>query len=99
MSEQSGAQAMQFGIMSVSDITRDPTTGITPSEQERINVEHTLRYAAVGSKATISDHLDRFTAATGADEIIVSMPIHDVEARLRSLELFADVRDASKAAA
>ncbi len=69
------------------------------SEQERINVEHTLRYAAVGSKATILDHLDRFTAATGADEIIVSMPIHDVEARLRSLELFADVRDASKAAA
>jgi putative FMN-dependent luciferase-like monooxygenase len=36
MSEQSSAQAMQFGIMSVSDITRDPTTGITPSEQERI---------------------------------------------------------------
>ena len=36
MSEQSGAQAMQFGIMSVSDITRDPTTGLTPSEQERI---------------------------------------------------------------
>lgn len=36
MSEQSGAQAIQFGIMSVSDITRDPTTGITPSEQERI---------------------------------------------------------------
>ncbi|WP_312168983.1 LLM class flavin-dependent oxidoreductase [Microbacterium sp.] len=27
---------MQFGIMSVSDITRDPTTGVTPSEQERI---------------------------------------------------------------
>lgn len=36
MDEQSGAKAMQFGIMSVSDITRDPTTGITPSEQERI---------------------------------------------------------------
>ena len=68
------------------------------SEQERINVEHTLRYAAVGSKATISDHLDRFVSATGADEVIVSMPIHDVEARLRSLELFAEVRDAAKAA-
>ncbi|CAH0126888.1 Alkanal monooxygenase alpha chain [Microbacterium oxydans] len=36
MSEQSGTPAMQFGIMSVSDITRDPTTGVTPSEQERI---------------------------------------------------------------
>ncbi|MGF3055688.1 LLM class flavin-dependent oxidoreductase [Microbacterium sp. YY-01] len=27
---------MQFGIMSVSDITRDPVTGVTPSEAERI---------------------------------------------------------------
>ncbi|MFC5432224.1 LLM class flavin-dependent oxidoreductase [Microbacterium suwonense] len=27
---------MQFGIMSVSDITQDPTTGVTPSERERI---------------------------------------------------------------
>lgn len=33
MNEQSG---IQFGIMSVSDITQDPTTGITPSERERI---------------------------------------------------------------
>ena len=28
---------MQFGIMSVSDITRDPVSGITPSEAERID--------------------------------------------------------------
>ncbi|QDP97974.1 LLM class flavin-dependent oxidoreductase [Microlunatus elymi] len=28
---------MQFGIMSVSDITRDPVTGVTPSEAERID--------------------------------------------------------------
>ncbi|WP_084038024.1 CE1758 family FMN-dependent luciferase-like monooxygenase [Demequina sp. NBRC 110053] len=28
---------MQFGIMSVSDITRDPVTGHTPSEAERID--------------------------------------------------------------
>jgi putative FMN-dependent luciferase-like monooxygenase len=42
MSEQSGAQAMQFGIMSVSDITRDPTTGVTPSEQERIKATLTI---------------------------------------------------------
>ncbi|WP_280435428.1 LLM class flavin-dependent oxidoreductase [Nocardia carnea] len=27
---------MQFGIFSVSDITRDPVTGVTPSEAERI---------------------------------------------------------------
>ena len=28
---------MQFGIFSVSDITRDPITGYTPSEAERID--------------------------------------------------------------
>jgi putative FMN-dependent luciferase-like monooxygenase len=28
---------MQFGIFSVSDITRDPVTGVTPSEAERID--------------------------------------------------------------
>ena len=27
---------MEFGIFSVSDVTRDPTTGVTPSEAERI---------------------------------------------------------------
>ena len=27
---------MQFGIMSVSDVTRNPITGETPSEAERI---------------------------------------------------------------
>ena len=28
---------MEFGIFSVSDVTRDPTTGYTPSEAERID--------------------------------------------------------------
>src|SRR5258706_6656125 len=30
------SEAMQFGIFSVSDITRNPVTGQTPSEAERI---------------------------------------------------------------
>src|SRR5579875_3206845 len=34
---QQGGIEMQFGIFSVSDITRDPTTGYTPSEAERID--------------------------------------------------------------
>ena len=33
---------MQFGIFSVSDITVDPTTGITPSEGERIRATLTI---------------------------------------------------------
>lgn len=41
---------MQFGIMSVSDVTRDPTTGRTPSEAERIRaiVEIAKRTEEVG---------------------------------------------------
>ena len=36
MSETSTWPGMQFGIFSVSDVTQDPTTGVTPSEAERI---------------------------------------------------------------
>lgn len=59
------------------------------SDMERMSVEHTLRYAAVGSPATIEAQLSDFLTETGADELIVSMPIHDIDARLRSVELFA----------
>jgi len=56
---------------------------------EKINVEHTLRYAVVGSPATGEAKLAGFLKETQADEVIISMPIHDIEARLRSVELFA----------
>jgi luciferase family oxidoreductase group 1 len=59
------------------------------NDMERINVEHTLRFAAVGSPHTVERKLAGFLAETGADELIISMPIHDIEARLRSAELFA----------
>lgn len=36
------AQQVQFGIMTVSDITQDPTTGHTPSEAERIQATVTI---------------------------------------------------------
>ncbi|HEX2148068.1 MAG TPA: LLM class flavin-dependent oxidoreductase [Pseudorhizobium sp.] len=59
------------------------------TEMERMSVEHTLRFAAVGSPARIEAQLSQFLQETRADELIVSMPIHDVDARLRSVELFA----------
>ncbi len=40
--QNSDESGMQFGIMSVSDITQDPTTGITPSEGERIQAAVTI---------------------------------------------------------
>ncbi len=63
------------------------------TEVERYGVEHTLRYAVVGAAATARTKLAEFLKMTGADELIVSMPIHSVEQRLRSVEIFADLRE------
>lgn len=62
------------------------------SDMERLGVEHTLRYAAVGSPDRVARKVDAFLKETGADELIVSMPIHDVDKRLRSLEIFAGLQ-------
>jgi alkanesulfonate monooxygenase SsuD/methylene tetrahydromethanopterin reductase-like flavin-dependent oxidoreductase (luciferase family) len=49
-----------------------------------------LRYAMVGSKQTVTDKLSQFIEATNIDEVIVSMPIHDIHARLKSVEMLAE---------
>jgi luciferase family oxidoreductase group 1 len=67
------------------------------TDMERMTVEHTLRFAAVGSPATVGETLSRFLAETQADELIVSMPIHDIGARLKSVELFAGLPMMEKA--
>ncbi|APD91431.1 alkane 1-monooxygenase [Alteromonas mediterranea] len=50
-----------------------------------------LRYALVGSKETVKEKLNDFVEATQIDEIIVSMPIYDIDARLFSVKAFADI--------
>lgn len=60
---------------------------LTPDETAMI--DHMLQYAMVGAPATIEADLGRFLEKTQADELIISMPIHDIGARIRSLELFA----------
>ncbi len=69
----------------------DAVATLTPDET--VMIDHMLRYAMVGSADTIEKRLGGFLGQTQADELIVSMPIHDIEARLASLELFARVRD------
>jgi luciferase family oxidoreductase group 1 len=69
------------------------------SPMEKLNVEHTLRYAVVGSPETAEATLTTFLKQTGADELIISMPIHDIEARLKSVELFAGLRSFMRVAA
>jgi luciferase family oxidoreductase group 1 len=69
------------------------------SPMEKMNVEHTLRYAVVGAPKTAEAKLKEFLKETEADEVILSMPIHDIEARLKSVELFAGLDVFEKTAA
>jgi len=64
------------------------------NEMEKIAVEHTLRYAVVGSPDTAKQTMQDFIKATQADEIMISMPIHSIDARLKSVELFGKLRTA-----
>lgn len=60
------------------------------SEAEKAMLAHTLRYAVVGSGDSAMEQTHRFIEATDIDEIIFSIPIHDIDARLHSLNLLAE---------
>ena len=63
------------------------------SPLERAQIEHTLRYSFVGSAATVRAALQPFLEATAVDELMITSHIHAQEARLRSIEIAAEVRD------
>lgn len=67
--------------------------------EERAGVERFLKVAFVGSPSTVRQKLEGFQDLTGADEIIATARIYDVEARLRSLDLLADLWSPSLATA
>lgn len=60
------------------------------SAADQAMLANILRYALVGSKQTVTDKLSQFIEATKVDELIVSMPIHNMQARLNSVKLLAE---------
>jgi luciferase family oxidoreductase group 1 len=63
------------------------------SPMEKAGVEHALRYAIVGSRETVRRGLAAFIEETGADELMITAQIYDHQARLRSFEIAAELRD------
>jgi luciferase family oxidoreductase group 1 len=57
---------------------------------EKAQVSSMLKYAFVGSPATVRRGVEEFVAHTGVDELMVVSAIFDHAARLRSYELLAD---------
>jgi len=76
----------------------DSTDGLW-SAMEQAGLDHSLRYAVVGSPETVQRGLAGFIADTRADEIMVTTQMFDHAARLRSFEIVAAVRDALAATA
>jgi alkanesulfonate monooxygenase SsuD/methylene tetrahydromethanopterin reductase-like flavin-dependent oxidoreductase (luciferase family) len=64
------------------------------AEIEAIN--HMFTYSFVGTPETVKSELQAFLKMTRADELIVSNPIFDHTARLRSLELTALIRGSER---
>ena len=76
----------------------DSTDGLW-SAMEQADLDHSLRYAVVGSPETVQRGLTGFIVDTRADEIMVTTQMFDHAARLRSFEIVAAVRDALAATA
>ncbi len=63
------------------------------SPAEKATVEQVLRYSFVGTADTIAKHLRVFLETTRADELMITAHMHSQAARLRSIEIGAEVRD------
>jgi luciferase family oxidoreductase group 1 len=61
------------------------------SERERALVDDTLATHVIGAPATVADGLTALARRTGADELMISTRVHSYDARLRSLELVANL--------
>jgi alkanesulfonate monooxygenase SsuD/methylene tetrahydromethanopterin reductase-like flavin-dependent oxidoreductase (luciferase family) len=60
---------------------------------ERAMLDEALAQSVVGSPETVRRGLEAFILATSADEIMITSQIFDHEARLRSFEITAGIRD------
>nr|WP_298685948.1 LLM class flavin-dependent oxidoreductase [uncultured Dongia sp.] len=71
---------------------RDSMDGYwSPAEEQMVS--HSLAYAVVGAPDTVAHGIGEFLAATKVDEVMVTGQIFDHQARLRSFEIVANVRD------
>jgi alkanesulfonate monooxygenase SsuD/methylene tetrahydromethanopterin reductase-like flavin-dependent oxidoreductase (luciferase family) len=68
---------------------KDFESQLTPPERALLKEAHVCSVA--GSPETVRKGLEAFIAQTEANEIMVSSPIFDHAARLRSFEIVAEV--------
>jgi len=60
---------------------------------ENALLDSVLSCSAVGARETVRARVQAFIDRTGADELMVTAQIFDHQARLRSYEILADLRE------
>jgi putative transposase len=53
-------------------------------------IDSVFTYVAMGTPGKVRDYVEDFQRHTGADELMIAHQTHNVESRLRSVELLAD---------
>ncbi|MDN3493788.1 LLM class flavin-dependent oxidoreductase [Winogradskyella bathintestinalis] len=71
-----------------------PPTAMTNDLKEIMQhpqVHQMLKYSFIGSKATVKSQIKEFLTQTKADELIAVTHLYDINDRIRSYELFAEI--------
>ncbi|WP_310994301.1 LLM class flavin-dependent oxidoreductase [Aequorivita marina] len=95
------ATSMKLFMLNIIRNTRSPLPPPVKSmnglwsPMEEAHVSKMMRYTFVGSKETVRNKILGFIAETQVNEIITAAYIHDQEARLKSFELLAQLKQDS----
>ncbi len=85
---------MFVGILTGNRQPLPPTTEMTEELKELVQhpaVYQMLKYSFVGSKATVKNSIKAFLDQTGVNELIAVSAMYDINARLKSARLFAEI--------
>jgi len=85
---------MFVGVLTGARDPLHPPTEITKELQEMFQhpaVNQMLKYSFVGSKQTVKKKIQSFLAETGVDELITVSTMYDINDRIKSAQLFAEI--------
>lgn len=85
---------MFVGVLTGAREPLQPPTDMTADLKELLqhpSLHQMLKYSFVGSKATVKKGVQAFLEQTGVNELITVNTMYDVDARIKSTRLFADI--------
>ncbi|HEX8677194.1 MAG TPA: LLM class flavin-dependent oxidoreductase [Segetibacter sp.] len=85
---------MFVGVLTGARDPLQPPTEMTEELKEMFQhpaVNQMLKYSFVGSKQTVKNKIQAFLAETGVDELIAVSTMYDINDRLKSARLFAEI--------